>query len=466
MLRFGFKRQLEGVAVGQLEKDLSNKTGMTIRFAKDAVEDGRQLIKSQKMLTIDYRDFWKSRLEKTTKRFEKLCNIPGINMKSKKIMGLVNKMDKEKKKLSLYQNHVDNKTFDPVIFGGKENFEKRSKGLITKEEWWESKNGRISSRGDATKGGNPNLRVIHRDGKFFLRITLSKSFVKGKKKIYNKIELPLYIAEKRSKKTGKLNGRKYPELMRQVLASGEAYEVEILKRNGKFLVRIIVNEQAAPLVTYPVNGYKGVDTNPDGLAICHVKSDGNPISFSWLGDGGLQDYPTEKRENLIFEIAHKFVKSCVKDGTGAILEDLKFIQDRQVNAKFRRKSHSFCYGKILNTIERLCARYGVECIKIKPPYTSIIGRLKYQERYKVSVHQAAALVIGRRGLGFEKEKIPKLLFKILTKNQKDTIFRKKDWGRWEVIRTRIVNLMKKRKAGYYQWHDNKKDVYLKLKIKR
>ena len=67
MLRFGFKRQLEGVAVGQLEKDLSSKTGMTIRFAKDAVEDGRQLIKSQKMLTIDYRDFWKSRLEKNNK---------------------------------------------------------------------------------------------------------------------------------------------------------------------------------------------------------------------------------------------------------------------------------------------------------------------------------------------------------------------------------------------------------------
>ncbi|MFQ6054494.1 MAG: hypothetical protein ACE5J3_00745 [Methanosarcinales archaeon] len=44
-------------------------------------------------------------------------------------------------------------------------------------------------------------------------------------------------------------------------------------------------------------------------------------------------------------------------------------------------------------------------------YTSIIGKLKYKKTYGISDHQAAALIIERRGLGYT-EKVPKVLKKI------------------------------------------------------
>ena len=55
---------------------------------------------------------------------------------------------------------------------------------------------------------------------------------------YEKLELPLYIARKVSKKTGQVNGRDYEGLLRRVLASGDPYQVEILRRQGRYQVRI------------------------------------------------------------------------------------------------------------------------------------------------------------------------------------------------------------------------------------
>ena len=48
----------------------------------------------------------------------------------------------------------------------------------------------------------------------------------------------------------------------------------------------------------------------------------------------------------------------------------------------------------------------MEVKKINPAFTSITGILKYQEMYSLNRHTAAALVIGRRGMGImEKIKV-------------------------------------------------------------
>lgn len=58
---------------------------------------------------------------------------------------------------------------------------------------------------------------------------------------------------------------------------------------------------------------------------------------------------------------------------------------RLLSAKFHRMSHSFCYRKLLETIERICLRHGVELKKVHPAYTSVIGRLKYQPQYGMHI---------------------------------------------------------------------------------
>ena len=60
-------------------------------------------------------------------------------------------------------------------------------------------------------------------------------------------------------------------------------------------------------------------------------------------------------------------------------------------------------------------RLGFRVKKVNPAYTSVIGRFKYMKKYGLSVHESAALVIGRRGLGY-RERVPKeLVYTIKTK---------------------------------------------------
>jgi hypothetical protein len=43
--------------------------------------------------------------------------------------------------------------------------------------------------------------------------------------------------------------------------------------------------------------------------------------------------------------------------------------------------------------------------EVNPSYTSVIGQYKFKDRYGMSAHNAAALVIGRRFMGF-RETLP------------------------------------------------------------
>ena len=50
-------------------------------------------------------------------------------------------------------------------------------------------------------------------------------------------------------------------------------------------------------------------------------------------------------------------------------------------------------------------RQGVEVHQVNPAYSSVVGRVKFMERYGLMVHQAAALALARRLLGYS-ERIP------------------------------------------------------------
>ena len=60
---------------------------------------------------------------------------------------------------------------------------------------------------------------------------------------------------------------------------------------------------------------------------------------------------------------------------------------------------SFSYGKIKAYFVSRGYREGVEIHQVNPAFSSVIGRMKFMERYRLSVHQAAALVLARRLLG-------------------------------------------------------------------
>ncbi|WP_041436838.1 IS200/IS605 family element transposase accessory protein TnpB [Thermus oshimai] len=97
-------------------------------------------------------------------------------------------------------------------------------------------------------------------------------------------------------------------------------------------------------------------------------------------------------------------------GKPIMLEGLDFgrkkaeLRDRSPG--YARTLSSFAYRLMEGAIRARALKEGVEVIVVNPAWTSLLGRAKYQARYGLSVHESAALVIARRGLGL-REELPK-----------------------------------------------------------
>ena len=93
-----------------------------------------------------------------------------------------------------------------------------------------------------------------------------------------------------------------------------------------------------------------------------------------------------------------------------MLEKLDFRQKKAVlegeSPHYSRMLSSFSYGKIRACFLSRGIRQGVEIHQVNPAISSVIGRVKFMERYGLSVHLAAALVLARRLLGCS-ERIPR-----------------------------------------------------------
>ena len=301
-VRFSFKRLLEGKDIKELEKDVAIKFNLNIRQSKDAVEEARQVIASQKELVkLNYKNY-------TAKVNSIELDLKKPYLTDKKRKALLSKLDKRKRKQSYYKNFIDTDTIPSVVFGTKELFLRRCKGLITKEEWQAARNNRIYSRGDKTKSGNPNLRVIVNDSGIFLEIsTLEKTDTNRA----IKVRTPLYLPQKVSQKTGKINGRDYRTMMLDYLRTGEAYQVELIKKDDEYHCHITIDE--AKIRDYPLQytghtGLIGIDTNPDGFALTAISRDGNYLKRAYLFQPELKDARSDRRENLCGELAKQAVE--------------------------------------------------------------------------------------------------------------------------------------------------------------
>ncbi len=274
-----------------------------------------------------------------------------------------------------------------------------------------------------------------------------------------KIQIPLYLPQKQSKKTGKINGRNYRQMVLDYLEIGEAYKVELIKIQCKIYVHITIDEskmrEYKEIYTRD-NGIIGIDTNPDGFALTKVDKDGNYKWSTYLKQGELLYARTNRRDNLCGEPARDVIEIAKTKKCAIAIEDLNFKDDREVKKKFRRIKDQFAYKKLLTNIESKAKREGIEIIKVKPQYTSKIGLYKYSHQYGLNIHESAALVIARRAYGYNYEKVPKpLKDRLLTDKEKLTFNNKNNWKQWSIIDKKI-----KKKGGENPglWQRNRKSI--------
>ena len=182
------------------------------------------------------------------------------------------------------------------------------------------------------------------------------------------------------------------------------------KRDGRgWRVFVSTNMMDVPVVTDRRRGAIGVDLNADHLAVAETDASGNCLN-AWRVPLVTYGKSTHQAEALIGDAVASVVAYAKDAGKPIVIERLDFRQKKAVlegeSRRYSRMLSSFSYGKVKAYFVSRGHRQGVEIHQVNPAYSSVIGRVKFMERYGLSVHQAAALVLARRLLGCS-ERIPR-----------------------------------------------------------
>lgn len=260
---------------------------------------------------------------------------------------------------------------EKVVFGGRRNLRCREREEISNEEWKQLRNDQLYSRGDGSKNGNLNIRLVERDREPYLRVNVGDQ---------EWIHVPVYVSSGAEK-----------------FLSGDApYGVRIIRRNGGYELRVSFEESHEPKIGFE-KGAVGVDFNHSSIDLAVTNEQGQLKKTRTIGCHALTCARRGKREWLIGNLAKQAVDFAKYWKRGLVIENLNDV------TRGRSNQHKFVYKKFLKAVKRRAEKKAIAIREVNPAYTSVVGRWKYAPYYHIMVHQAAALVVARRGQGFREK---------------------------------------------------------------
>ncbi|QXJ37850.1 hypothetical protein BV455_01113 [Parageobacillus caldoxylosilyticus] len=417
--RYAFNRLLEGWNAKDIIKHLPHQFRLNKRFAEDAVLLVQSLISSQRELLPMRLEDVQVKIEKTEKKIDeyqhgrktpKKVDLPTC------LGGLHQRLEKLKAKEAELKHHLDQGTIPRVIFGGKQNFYKRLKGKITNEEWKDVRSNQLYARGDKSKKGNLNIRLVYDDHTDECYVEIANPLGQQEGKHAPRLRFPVSVPEKYEEEIIDLvmgeqvgvNAKGKP------IMEYQPYTVEIKRKNGEYYVHLVYEEEVyGRELTYdePIQAERiaGIDINIDRIAVSIVSKQGNFLQSKVFYCHELEYVRANKRNNIVGETVRDVYDWLMQENVGVVvIENIQLRQRHDTDKRFNRFTHHFKKKKLTDTIIRRGMRLGFRIKKVNPAYTSVIGRFKYRKKYGLSVHESAALVIGRRGLGY-RERLPKEL---------------------------------------------------------
>lgn len=186
----------------------------------------------------------------------------------------------------------------------------------------------------------------------------------------------------------------------------------IKKRGKKFYLQAIFRLQGAEPVCRPESrSALGLDFNSGFIAAAEINKDGNLIGTEKHVITGIS---SGQRKDSLLKTVKRISREAKEKRKAIVAEELKFTTTKAKMVKAYSKSGKE-YNKMLSSLEyrrfkealiSRCHKDGVKLIFVDPKDTSKIGKQKYAGKRSLNVHNAAALVIARRGMKF-KDKLVK-----------------------------------------------------------
>jgi len=344
---------------------------------------------------------------------------------------------------------------DKVIFGGKGNFIKRIKGLITKDEWKDLRNFPLMLRGSSSdnKGNRKAELKIVEDNCILIKLNRNEHF---------NVQLP------------RLNKKHKEQLSKLQLLCENKNGCFSLQINKDYIwisfEELIKQEKERKIVKDRVLSF---DMNPNyiGVAIVDWKDQDNKevihkeiISFKELNDIDVRRLPSDKkkikvnnkRRHEVFNVS-KYIINLVKHF------GCEFLSFEKLNMKSSNKKKGKRFNRLVNNnwlrvpfvnnLKKRCNIEGIKFQEIVPEYSSFIGQINNPKEVD-SI--AAAMEISRRTYLFIK------IYKQKTLSNQNIVFPKFNIGslddHWKKTLKDTLNSIKSWKQ-LYEWFKKSKTSY-------
>ena len=345
-----------------------------------------------------------------------------------KIVELKNRIGKYQYRINNLTNKINNcQQLKRCIFGSKKLMKKYSRNEINYKELYDAKykSFEISGRSDA-KYGNYVFKPTYNNetDSFDFTITL----IDNSKLILNNIRFPYKQNELKQILAHNTTDKKMRPICFGIVRKKD------LNNDYYFQIKVSFDiESVTPKLNYDKSsGIVAIDFNYGHLDMTELDVKGNLLNYKTIYydlhfNSKQNELSLRKALDEICEYAKSKNKMLAVENINTYKSNFKANKDKRAQKLLNYTLHRLPYSRYLDIVNYLRIKYSLEVIKVKPQFTSIIGRLKYANQYKLQSHIAASYVIGRRALGF-KEKPLKQHNKILVDD-----INKNEWTKWSKL---------------------------------
>lgn len=368
-----------------------------------------------------------ARITKAKKALRKSTDPVKLHQKKRRIMTLQTRLNK------LKSDHASNTV--RLCFGGRRLFRSQffleKNGYASHDEWlkdWQtSRNSQffvIGSKDEFT-GCQSCVAAVDQDGGITLRLRLPDALTAHDK----------YL---------NLSGIRFEHGHEAIVAAigrnlsdnktdRQAINYRFLQDDTGWRVFVTVVLPESQVRSHKDVGVVGIDINADHLAVTETDRYGNPVEYFSVSCV-IYGKTSEQRKAIIGDAVKQIMVFAIDRRKPIVIEKLDFQKKKSAlgkqGAKYSRMLSALAYTQIQAIIRARTFDAGIEVHEVNPAYTSVIGQYKFTDRYGMSKHNAAALVIGRRVLGFS-ESLPSQLYVTLplpVRNRGRHV-----WSKWAVV---------------------------------
>lgn len=266
-----------------------------------------------------------------------------------------------------------------VTFGGKSNQLFRMRGKISREEYTKRRNSILISRGDKTKKGNLNLRIIYENARMKLRINTDRR---------HWIVTTLFIPNK------------YYARFEEILDGQKPYQVIIKRRENetRFDVRITVLLKPKIINRSRV---MALDVNSGHVDFAVLDENLQLIQLGRINCFTLLYASTKKREHYLYKFVNRIATIAQHFDAMVIVGKLNTGRFRSRNRHANRRIKQMPQYKLRQILKYKLLLEGIPVEERSEAYTSKIGK-DLAALIGVDIHKAAAIIFALKFLDYPK----------------------------------------------------------------